>query len=115
MGRVVSPQPIPNMSTCHPAQGRLVSCDYAGCTRLAETDIDGWQFCPPHLREHRTLTATDMVTARTRGPRPLPPPPADPWLRKAYSGERLPSRSWNPILDVLAQPDVSSRRHQVAS
>jgi hypothetical protein len=29
------------------------TCDYAACERLATEAQDGWDFCSPHLLEHR--------------------------------------------------------------
>lgn len=34
-------------------------CDYAACRREAVEQVDGWSFCGPHAREHRTLFVED--------------------------------------------------------
>lgn len=80
------------------------ACEWAGCTRITTGSADGWVFCRTHLREHRQLKRQDVVTARARGPRPLPPPDPALWLRARYGGELRPCRSWQPLLDVMNNP-----------
>lgn len=89
----MSPQPIPNMSTPHRAQGRLVSCDYAACRRPATEKADGWGFCRWHLHEHQLLKATEAVSARQAEE-----------LTRRISGYLLPSCSPAALLAVLHRP-----------
>jgi len=37
----------------------VTRCEWAGCTRLATTQEDDYDFCRPHLSEHRHLAKTD--------------------------------------------------------
>lgn len=39
----------------------MTTCDYAACTALASSDLDGWQFCTRHLREHRRPQLTAIA------------------------------------------------------
>lgn len=80
-----------------PTSSRISPCDWAGCGQRGIHQASEWEFCGPHLAEHRSMVAHDAHFAQVRTAELR----FEQQVRSACRGRLLPSGSLRAVIDVL--------------